>query len=185
MHRPLRVRIGSTVVALACLAGVAAGCSDSKDDSSAAASKQTTTTQPPKFEGSPDSEVCRLMAAMPAGGGDKNPEQIRTSYQRLFELRDQLVKAAPDGIRHDMEVFIDGYREIDKALSAVNYDRSKLAPEKLKIVQDPAFISAATRVGAYASQVCDSGGDSKAEPDGPGSAPTEPPATTETTEPTN
>lgn len=138
-----------------CAITTPAACSDAGTKGPDKAAKAATSTTVPKFSGSPDSEVCQLMGAIQAGGeADKSPETLRGYYQRLFSLREQLISAAPPEVRHDMELFIDGYHRIDEALAAVNYDRAKLPADKLAIMDDPQFLDAAKRLGEYWGQVC-------------------------------
>lgn len=168
-HTP-RIRVLVSAAVAMCAIAAPAACSDSSKKESGKVAKAATSTTVPKFSGSPDSEVCQLMGAIQAGGeADKSPETLRGYYQRLFSLREQLISAAPPEVRHDMELFIDGYHQIDQALAAVNYDRAKLPADKLAIMDDPQFLEAATRLGEYWGQVCKPAEPSNSE-DGAGSS---------------
>lgn len=176
MIRPKRQQLVAAILVGGCLGAAIAGCGGG-DSSRATTGQRSTSTAPPRFKGSANSEVCQLITAIEAdsNNSDTDPASTRDFYRRLFELRGQLVSAAPAEVKADMEVFIDGYHQIDKALAAVDYDRSKVAPEKLAIMNDPKFEAAISRVGAYATQVCMPSTTTSA-PVGAGSASTTPPA---------
>jgi hypothetical protein len=111
----------------------------------------------PVFTGDAHSAFCTTLPGLDMAGAGKNPAQLKAAYERVAAARDQLTATAPSEIKPDVVVFLDGYAALAQELSKVEYDVSKLSPDRVKsmaVATDPKYVRAANRVIAYSGQVC-------------------------------
>lgn len=167
------VRRAAAGVALAALTLAVAGCSGNgggiKD---AAKGDQPTSTAPTaasgvgtppqpvdtRFTGSGSAEYCKLARTYADAQSKLNPTNTTPDLRQLFQDAARDIKAAvavaPAEINKDVQVVAEGFNALVTALASVNYDFTRLSADLIARFQSQDFMTASTRVGAYAKNVC-------------------------------
>jgi hypothetical protein len=160
------VRRGGLVLLVGLLASVGlAACSDDSSPPTTASSTSAPdpTTTVPHFTGDAGSPFCSLLRDLDVdavlGDTSGTPEAIEAGFTRLLSVLRQAAELAPEQLRADTALILEGMTALDTALRPVGYDFDALAdaPNAVEIaaaVNDPAFTVAGDRVEAYRTQVC-------------------------------
>jgi hypothetical protein len=87
---------------------------------------------------------------------------MQAAFESMFDVYDDVVKAAPSEIRGDFETVGEGLRLLQGALEDVDYDFTQLDDEAMEeILENARFEEAGERIERYLEEVCgiDSGED--------------------------
>lgn len=155
-----------TLVTLALLSLVLAGCGGDSDDGETAAATTTTTvaTGPAtsgsidtNFSGEGSERFCGLVRTF----RDRRDRLGNTDLTNLKPLvteaesgLKELVVAAPAEIKGDAQVVAAAFTSFVQLLERVNYDATKLSPESLAQLQRPEVQASTQRLEAYGQKVC-------------------------------
>jgi len=143
-----------SVLAVATAVFVLAACGGGDDDEASTATTNTpsaTGITPPTYEGSSDSEFCRLGRENNARlqditGAFGDPIVLARLLQEAAPEVRKAAAVAPPEIKNDVTVLADGFETLLGSLQAGQPDTS--------VILDPRFQTAATNLNAYAQQVC-------------------------------
>jgi ABC-type Fe3+-hydroxamate transport system substrate-binding protein len=148
----VRVRVLSSVLAVAALVGLA-GCSsdDKKSDSGTTTSVVSATPTTRVYTGDPNSIFCTLARenstrVSQIGGAVSNPEQLAALLEEVAPAVREIVKVSPPELKDDVNVLADGF---EKMLAS-----AKDGQIDLTILTDPKFQSAGQNLASYGQQVC-------------------------------
>ena len=89
----------------------------------------------------------------------QTPADLETGFTTLLGLLQRAADAAPEELRADTALLVEGISALDDALRAVGYSYDALAespegPTVAAAVNDPTFGVAGDRIEAYKRQVC-------------------------------
>lgn len=141
---------------------VLAGCGGKGSSSTATTAASPTTTVPggstttPSFTGSKSSKYCELARQLPsAATADlSDAAKMKALFQQFDTFAAQFLAVVPAAIKTDADTVVNGLKQLETSLKAVNYDVTKVDPNALSSLTDPNFIAATDRIDAYDSQVC-------------------------------
>ena len=152
-------------IAAALLAAVAmAGCGSSgkkATTTTAAASAAVTTLTTVKATGG--GSFCTKVADAINNGVSKaaqafqqgrTPDQLKTEFEQTRKAEQDALSGAPSEIKADLQVLISASNKVFDALSAANYDFTKVDPAALSSVNTPAVQTASQHVTAYVKDHC-------------------------------
>ncbi|MEQ8717496.1 MAG: hypothetical protein RIE08_07765 [Acidimicrobiales bacterium] len=162
-------------LALLVLALVAAACGGDDDDSAApfstgddggsdqaAGDDGGSSDDGGSFSGDSGSDWCSLAQNVEDEsflGNDTNPfagdaSSIEEAFKTTLDFADEAEDRAPDEISDDVETLFDGLRQLDDALSDVDYNFLALDTSALASLEDPAFQEASENIQRYNFEVC-------------------------------
>jgi hypothetical protein len=141
---------------------VLAGCGGKGSSSTATTAAGPTTTvaagstTAPSFTGSKTSKYCELARQLPsAATADlSDAAKMKALFQQFDTFAAQFLAVVPPAIKTDADTVVNGLKQLETSLKAVNYDVTKVDPSALSSLTDPKFIAATDRIDAYDSQVC-------------------------------
>jgi hypothetical protein len=141
---------------------VLAGCGGKGSSSTATTAANPTTTvgagstTTPSFTGSKSSKYCELARQLPspATADLTDAAKMKALFQQFDTFAAQFLAVVPAAIKTDADTVVNGLKQLETSLKAVNYDVTKVDPSALSSLTDPNFIAATDRIDAYDSQVC-------------------------------
>jgi hypothetical protein len=163
------------LIGLLALALTAAACGGGDDDSASPFSSgdDGASDQAPaddggssddggSFSGSSGSDWCSLAQEVEEESflaGDANPfagdaSSIEDAFKTTLDFADEAEDRAPDEIADDVSTLFDGLRQLDDALSEVDYNFLALDASALSSLEDPAFQEASDNIQRYNFEVC-------------------------------
>lgn len=146
------------IAAVLALSGCSGGSKGRSSGTTAPASGASSTVAT-VFTGEGSTQFCTLLR-----GFNQNTERITPSLndpdalrQALAEVQMGIAQAssqAPPEIRADLSLLSGLYSQLVAALAGANFDFTKLPPDTLSRLSAPEVQAAATRLQAYAANVC-------------------------------
>jgi len=116
-------------------------------------------TTAPKLSGDSGSSFCNL--AHHYGSAFKSnsvvgstPTDLKKLYENIGPALSEAESKAPSAIKGDMQTFVTAFNQVVKALSAVNYDYTKLSPATFAALGTAQVKAASNHIEQYLKQVC-------------------------------
>lgn len=143
--------VGVLVVGVLVIAGCGGGSSKTSATTATTGSGATTA---PTFSGSSSSKYCDLARQLPTAINPNLTNNPQAAFQTFDAFAQQFLAVIPPQIKGDGETLVNGVKQLEASVVAVNYDLSKLTPTALAPVQTPAFAAASSAITTYDAQVC-------------------------------
>lgn len=83
-----------------------------------------------------------------------DPEAFRAALEEFEAQLDEVRAAAPDEIRDDVALVLDGFDELFAALEAVDFDMMQVDLSVVEAFNSEEFTAAGERVGAFTDENC-------------------------------
>jgi len=167
MH-PVRPVHRARAVPAACLVALLplAGCSDDKKGASvtptSAATGSTVRPVDTSFTGEGSAEFCRFITTFTQGSQNISPNatpaELEASFREALAAIDQAVSVAPAEIKGDVVVIADTFENVVTAVSTANFQLDLVDATVLQALQSEAFLDGVTRLQAYLTTICRTGG---------------------------
>jgi|GEM_PF-3947412 len=142
-------------------------CSSDKKDGAASTSTTVaataTTVQPvdTRFSGEGSAQFCEFISTFTKGqqnlSTSASPAAIRAAFEESLAAVKQAVDVAPAEIKPDVVAVASSVQSIADAMSAANFDATKVDPSALTTLQSEGFMTSVTRMQAYLTNVCHAG----------------------------
>ncbi|HVF13461.1 MAG TPA: hypothetical protein VM942_02620 [Acidimicrobiales bacterium] len=151
-------------VTAACVVAILplAGCSDDKKKEAAPTSETSVRPVDTSFSGQDSAEFCTFITTFTEGSQNvsptASPAELEASFQKALAAIDQSVAVAPVEIKGDVSAIRDTFDTVVTAVSDAGFDLARVDPSALQALQGEGFLDSVTRLQAYLTTVCRTGG---------------------------